>query len=87
MRRLILVLSLMAMLMSIGLVATAQNQTVHTVQAGENLYRISLRYGVSMQNIASANSLSNLNLIFVGQQLVIHGGDRWRYNSSTPRLW
>ncbi|MCX7681759.1 MAG: LysM peptidoglycan-binding domain-containing protein [Anaerolineae bacterium] len=43
----------------------------HTVQAGENLYRISLRYGVSMWTIAQANRLLNLNYIRVGQVLCI----------------
>jgi len=43
----------------------------HTVQAGENLYRISLRYGVSMWAIAQANRILNLNYIRVGQVLCI----------------
>lgn len=43
----------------------------HTVQAGENLYRISLRYGVSMWTIAQANRILNLNYIRVGQVLCI----------------
>jgi LysM repeat protein len=43
----------------------------HTVASGENLYRISLRYGVSMYTIAEANHILNLNLIFVGQVLCI----------------
>ncbi|MDZ4669827.1 MAG: LysM domain-containing protein, partial [Phototrophicales bacterium] len=49
-------------------------QTVHVVQAGENLYRISLRYGVSMTAIQQANNIANANLIFVGQRLVIPTG-------------
>lgn len=43
----------------------------HTVKAGENLYRIGLQYGVSWTSIAAANSLTNANLIFVGQALCI----------------
>ncbi len=43
----------------------------HTVVSGENLYRISLRYGVSMYTIAEANHILNLNLIFAGQVLCI----------------
>jgi len=43
----------------------------HIVSAGENLYRIGLRYGVSIQALAWANGLRNPNLIYVGQRLVI----------------
>lgn len=70
MRRLLLVI--VAALLALSVVA-AQEQTVHVVQAGENLFRISLRYNVSMDAIAQANGLTNRNLIFIGQQLVIPG--------------
>ncbi|MBL8045795.1 MAG: LysM peptidoglycan-binding domain-containing protein [Anaerolineales bacterium] len=50
----------------------AQSQTVHTVQPGENLFRIGLRYGVSWQNIMAANGLSSI-YIYVGQRLIIPG--------------
>lgn len=53
---------------------TVWAQTTHVVAPGENLYRISLRYGVSMSAIAQANSISNLNLIFAGQRLTIPTG-------------
>ena len=43
----------------------------HTVASGENLYRISLHYGVSMWAIAEANNITNLNYIRVGQVLCI----------------
>ena len=43
----------------------------HTVVAGENLYRISLRYGVSMWAIAQASHVTNLNYIRIGQVLCI----------------
>jgi len=51
-----------------------QGHTVHVVQPGENLFRISLRYGVSMSAIAQENGIANINLIFVGQRLVIPVG-------------
>ena len=47
--------------------------TVHTVQAGETLTRIGLRYGVSVWAIVGANNIVNPNLIFPGQQLTIPG--------------
>jgi murein DD-endopeptidase MepM/ murein hydrolase activator NlpD len=44
---------------------------IHVVQPGENLFRIALKYGVSVQTVATANRLNNTTLIFVGQQLSI----------------
>ena len=43
----------------------------HTVQAGENLFRISLRYNVTMDALMRANGIFNPNLIYVGQVLRI----------------
>jgi LysM repeat protein len=50
---------------------TAQAQVIHVVQAGENLYRIALRYGTTASAIAEANGIANPTQIRVGQQLVI----------------
>ncbi len=47
---------------------------VHVVQPGENLFRISLRYGVTVQAMAQANNIANPNVIFIGQRLTIPGG-------------
>jgi LysM repeat protein len=46
----------------------------HTVQAGENLYRISLRYGTTVDAIVAANNLPNANSVYVGQVLLIPVG-------------
>ena len=43
---------------------------IHTVQPGENLYRIGLKYGVTWQAVMAANGLTS-NKIYVGQQLKI----------------
>ena len=43
----------------------------HIVQRGENLFRIALRYGTTVQAIASANGIANPSLIYVGQVLTI----------------
>ncbi len=48
-----------------------QCRTYHTVRPGENLYRISLAYGVPMSTIAAANGIVNYNLIYAGQTLCI----------------
>lgn len=47
--------------------------TTYTVQRGDNLYRIALRFGTKVDAIVAANKLSNRNLIYVGQQLTIPG--------------
>lgn len=43
----------------------------YTVVTGDNLFRISLTYGVSMWRIAECNGIYNLNLIYAGQTLCI----------------
>lgn len=51
--------------------SSGQSQVTYTVVAGDTLYRISLRYGTTVAAIATANNLSNPNLIRPGQVLVI----------------
>ena len=50
-------------------------ETVHVVQPGETLFRISQQYGVSVDAIAAANGITNVNQLNVGQQLTIPSGD------------
>jgi LysM repeat protein len=45
--------------------------TTYTVQPGDNLYRISLRFGVTMRALVQANGIVDANRIFVGQRLTI----------------
>lgn len=68
----LIVAALMAMLFTQAVVAApfAQTQTVHIVQPGENLFRISLRYGVTVSAIQAANGLAN-DIVYVGQRLII----------------
>jgi len=49
----------------------ATNTGTHTVQAGENLFRIGLLYNVTVTQLVQVNNLANPNIIFVGQVLVI----------------
>ncbi len=48
----------------------------HVVSPGENLYRISLRYGVSVQAVMRANGLTNSSFVRTGQRLLIPTGSR-----------
>lgn len=43
----------------------------HIVQQGETLFQISLRYGVPVNSIAARNGISNINLIYINQELII----------------
>ncbi len=44
---------------------------VHEVRAGENLFRLSLLYGVTVNEIAVASGIQNIQLIVIGQRLTI----------------
>jgi LysM repeat protein len=46
----------------------------HVVSAGENLYRISLKYSTSVGAIMQANGLTDASLIYAGQRLTIPCG-------------
>lgn len=48
----------------------------HRVRPGENLYRISKAYGVSVERLAEANQLKDPSRIEVGQRLFIPGAKR-----------
>lgn len=44
----------------------------YTVQAGDNIYRLSVTYGVTMREILNANPrISDINLIIAGEKLII----------------
>jgi LysM repeat protein len=53
-----------------GTTPTTTTRT-HVVQPGENLFRIALKYGVTVEALAVANGIGNVNLIYPGQSLVI----------------
>ena len=44
-----------------------------TVKAGDTLYAIATAHNTTVNALASANGLSNINMIFVGQQLQLPG--------------
>lgn len=53
--------------------AAPGDPVIHVVQPGDTLYRIALRYGITMTEIAQANEIFNYERIAVGQQLAIPG--------------
>jgi LysM repeat protein len=46
---------------------------VHQVRTGDNLFRMSMNYGIPVIDIANRNGVTNPDLISVGQMLVING--------------
>lgn len=55
-------------------VAAESLGTQHIVQRGETLFRIGLRYGVTVDSLARANGIANPNRIYAGQVLIIPDG-------------
>lgn len=47
----------------------------YTVKKGDTLSRIGAKYGVTVPELAKANGIINVNLIHVGQVLIIPGTD------------
>jgi LysM repeat protein len=65
---------IVTLLLSASLALAQQEEPMtHLVQYGDTLYKIAIKYGVTMDEIAKANGLSNASLIKVGQTLVIPG--------------
>ncbi len=69
-RRIVTLWALISLLAN-PLVARADGPIVYVVQPGENLFRIGLRYGLTAQQIASANHLGNVSQVYAGQRLTI----------------
>ncbi|MBI5051828.1 MAG: LysM peptidoglycan-binding domain-containing protein [Chloroflexi bacterium] len=73
-KRLLPMLIVIALAASLFLVQSASAQgTTHVVQPGDNLFRIAIRYGTTVQAIQTANGLTGFT-IFVGQTLIIPSG-------------
>ena len=69
---------LLATLLWMGMALPAQAQDeveTYTVQAGDTLGLIAIRYEISVDSLAEANGIDNVNVLEVGQVLVIPGPD------------
>lgn len=76
MHRSLLTVAVLALLMTSLFAFSPQSVSAecgvyHTVLRGQNLFRISLRYNVSIREIAAANNISDVSRIYAGQQLYI----------------
>src|SRR5258708_8993098 len=74
MRRLMLVLMLACLALVPAATSFAQTSGTNIVQPGDNLFRISLRFGVYVAELAQSNNISNANFILVRQVLQIPAG-------------
>ena len=53
----------------------AGEERTHVVQPGENLFRISLNYGLDYRDVMAYNGITNPNMIYVGQEIKIPPSD------------
>jgi len=72
---LLLVISLLVTGRGVTAAPPTQEPVIHVVQAGETLFSIAEKYGTTVEAIVAANRLSNPDLIFAGQKLIIPGGE------------
>lgn len=80
-----LVLSLVVVMLlatTLTTLASGGTETVHVVKRGENLTVIGAIYGVDPYVLCHHNNISNCNLIYVGQRLIIPTSGA-RYGTST----
>ena len=71
MRKILMFSTVLALSLALASPAFAQSPIVHVVQPGENLFRIALRYGVTVDALVAANGLSSASRIYSGQRLTI----------------
>jgi murein DD-endopeptidase MepM/ murein hydrolase activator NlpD len=81
----VVVLALVAALVNFGCAGSRAGGpgVIHHVAAGENLYRIGLRYGVPVKDIRRANGIRDVTELRVGQRLYIPGARQRRRADSS----
>jgi lipoprotein-anchoring transpeptidase ErfK/SrfK len=75
-RRFLILPLVVSLVLALALPVRGQEELIHVVQRGENLYRIALRYGTTYWELAAANGIANPHRIYVGQRLAIPGGQQ-----------
>lgn len=80
MKKQLLIAILIVLLLSIGVAAQGGN---YTVEAGDTLADIAAWYGVTVDELMTANGLTNADYIFVGQTLSIPGAESTNYGYYT----
>ncbi len=72
-RRLLPVLLAISLLLTVRPALAQSSGPVYIVQSGDTLSSIAARFNISINDLMTANALTNANLLAVGQQLVIPG--------------
>ena len=67
---------MLGVVLAVVVAGCATSGLVHRVQPGENLYRIGKAYGISHQELARVNGITNPDRIEVGQAIRIPNADR-----------
>ncbi|MBI1294381.1 peptidoglycan DD-metalloendopeptidase family protein [bacterium] len=67
---------LICLLFLSGQPVIAQSAPTYTVQTGDTLGQIATRFGISVEALAAANAIDDINRISVGQVLLIPGADQ-----------
>jgi LysM repeat protein len=75
---------LLVVMVTLPQVSPALADTSYVVQPGDSLFMISLKFGVTMSAIITANGITNPNFVYVGQRLVIPGASGPSAPASTP---
>jgi len=66
---------------------SAQGQRIHVVQAGDTLWSIASRYGMTVGNLVTANGLSDAGVLYIGQRLLIPGSEGEPGTSVSTRVY
>lgn len=64
--------------------APAEGSTTYTVQPGDTLFSLAVRYGTTVDAIVQANGLTSASQIYAGQQLTIPLGEQPAEQPSPP---
>ena len=64
----------MKKLLFLILIAFIYADEVYTVRSGDTLTKIAAKYGVTVKDLVAWNNISNPNLIYVNQKIVIKKG-------------
>lgn len=76
-------LSLCGLIFLLG-VALAQSPKSYTVRPGDTLYSIAHRYGTTVEVLAQLNGLADPNVLTVGQELLLPGGQKVALPTTLP---
>lgn len=70
----IVFLGLMLLLMLAWVIPVAADELIHLVQTGDTLFSLARQYNTTITAIMQINGLTDPNMIFIGQRLVIPAG-------------